>query len=575
MKELVGRESPVDIIVGIVVVLLIVVVIGTVAGMLIRRTIHKSVDELDNRKNQILNRNISEEISKVKKLKMSGETEQKFESWRKDWDEILESILPSVEEQLIEVEELAGKYRITKAKDQLKWVENRLLSVEQQLDLMVEDIDKLVSAEEKNRSEIAVIKELYQTLSAELLKKRGSFGESIKALDEEMSHAKQALLAFEESTQNGSYLQARKQLLQIKDSLYILNEKMERIPHLLMQVRSTLPGELSNLQLGIKEMEEDGYHLETFSFGSKISMQKEEIDQAYIALKELNVDEAASALESLQTEIDEMYETLEKEANYKSKLLAQVPALKAQVEKAYQNMKQLIDETTQVEKSYMIAEEEIQLQQTLQKNLRNVQSQLTLIMDVFENRKQSFSSIFEMTEEWRKQMEELSSGIEESIDRLKRLRKDEIQAQETVSQLRELVLESKRLLYKSNLPGVPVTYLEALDEAEGNINRAIEGLESFPLEMTEVEALVQDAVRVVEGNSAAIKEMVETAQMAELAIQYSNRYRGQDDAVRKELDEAEQAFLEYDYEKALAIVQEAVQRYEPDLLNKVTKHLSA
>src|SRR6476620_8046352 len=164
-------------------------------------------------------------------------------------------------------------------------------------------------------------------------------------------------------------------------------------------------------------------------------MQKEEIDEAYIALKEIKVDEEAAALESLQTEIDEMYETLEKEANYKSKLLAQVPALKAQVEKAYQNMKQLIDETTQVEKSYMIAAEEIQLQQTLQKNLRNVQSQLTLIMDVFENRKQSFSSIFEMTEEWRKQMEELSNGIEESIDRLRRLRKDEIQAQETVSQL--------------------------------------------------------------------------------------------------------------------------------------------
>lgn len=54
MKELVGRESPVDIIIGIVVVLLIVIVIGTVAGMLIRRTIHKSVDELDNRKTKYL-----------------------------------------------------------------------------------------------------------------------------------------------------------------------------------------------------------------------------------------------------------------------------------------------------------------------------------------------------------------------------------------------------------------------------------------------------------------------------------------------------------------------------------------
>ncbi|UTR05317.1 septation ring formation regulator EzrA [Alkalihalobacillus sp. LMS6] len=564
-----------NIIITIVVVLLVIIVIGTVAGILIRRTIHKSVDELDNRKNQILNRNISEEISKVKKLKMSGETEQKFESWRKDWDEILESILPSIEEQLVEIEELAGKYRITKAKDQLKWVENRLISVEQQLDVMVEDIDKLVSAEEKNRSEIASIKELYQDLSTELLKKRGSFGETIQALDEVMTNTKQALVAFEESTQNGSYLQARKQLLETKDSLYSLNEKMERIPYLLMQVRSTLPGELSNLQLGIKEMEEDGYHLETFSFHSKIATFKEEIDKAYIALKTLEVDEAAATLEDVQAEIDSMYETLEKEATYKSKLLAQIPVLKAEIEKANKNMKQLLDETTQVEKSYMIASEEVQLQQTLQKDLRNVQSQLTVIMDVFENQKQTFSSIFEMTEDWRIQMEELSTGIEESIDRLRRLRKDELQAQETVSQLRELVLESKRLLYKSNLPGVPVTYVETLDEAEEKINKALEALQSFPLEMSQVEALVQEASAVVEKNSNDIREMVETAQMAELAIQYSNRYRGQDESVRKELDEAEQAFLQYDYEKALSIVQHAVQRYEPDLMNKVSKHMSA
>lgn len=125
---------------------------------------------------------MSDEIAKVKKLRMSGETEQKFEAWRKDWDEIIESILPSIEEQLIDIEELAGKYRIRKAKEQLSWVENRLITVEQQLDIMVEDIDRLVSAEQKNRAEISSIKEMYQELSSELLKRRGSYGEVIREL---------------------------------------------------------------------------------------------------------------------------------------------------------------------------------------------------------------------------------------------------------------------------------------------------------------------------------------------------------------------------------------------------------
>lgn len=69
--------------------------------------------------------------------------------------------------------------------------------------------------------------------------------------------------------------------------------------------------------------------------------------------------------------------------------------------------------------------------------------------------------------------------------------------------------------------------------------------------------------------------MVETAKLAEHSIQYSNRFRGQSETVREALNEAEEAFLRYEYDLALDLVQKAVSKYEPDLINKVTRHMSA
>jgi septation ring formation regulator len=565
----------VDIFVTVIIILLVLFTAGTAAGIFLRRHIHKAVDELDARKINLLNRDIPDEIAKVKKLRMSGETEQKFEMWRKDWDEIVESILPSIENQLIEIEEWAAKYRFKKAKDAIGWVGNRIATVEQQLDTMVEEIDHLVSAEAKNRQEISEVRGKYQELSNELLTKRGSFGEAVRALDEAMADIKQTLASYDEATENGSYLQARKQLLMMKDRLHDLRAKMDEIPQLLIQVKSTVPADVRNLEMGIAQMEESGFHLKTFAFDGRLTQFKKDIEKAYEQLLSLHVKEASELLQTINDEKEQMYETLEAEVAIKNKLMEKIPTLKEQVQAATEQLQTLLRETTHVQKSYLIAEEETHLQNALQKDLANLRNQLHVIVDVTENQKQTYSSIYEMAEKWSNEMDTFKANIDNSIERLRRLRKDELKAQETVSRLRSVMYETKRTLKKSNLPGVPVKQLEALDFAETKVKQASDALNEIPLEMERVEQLVHEAIEQVEKGSDAIEEMVEKARLAELAIQFSNRYRNRGEEVRQALDQAEDAFRSFHYEEALERVQHAVEPYEPNLLEKVERHISA
>ncbi len=144
-----------------------------------KRRIYNQVDRMEEWKNDILNRTIPEEIGKIKKLTMAGQTEEKFETWRTEWDDIVGVILPDIEEKLFDIEEYAAKNRYTKAKQLLTMTESRLNGIEEQLKIMLDDIKKLVESEEKNRSEISEILEKYTSLEEMLIEKRGTLAEAI------------------------------------------------------------------------------------------------------------------------------------------------------------------------------------------------------------------------------------------------------------------------------------------------------------------------------------------------------------------------------------------------------------
>lgn len=108
-----------------------------------------------------MNRSIVEEMSKIKHLKMTGQTEEFFERWRREWDEIVTSHMPKVEELLFEAEDCADKYRFQKSKQVLAHIENLLSAAESNIEDILKEIADLVSSEEQNRKEIEEVKERY------------------------------------------------------------------------------------------------------------------------------------------------------------------------------------------------------------------------------------------------------------------------------------------------------------------------------------------------------------------------------------------------------------------------------
>ncbi|KMK77837.1 septation ring formation regulator EzrA [Alkalihalobacillus pseudalcaliphilus] len=551
--------------------LIAILVSAFLVGMFFRKRIHQEVDRLEDWKNKILNRSIPEEIGRVKNLHMSGETEEKFELWRNEWDDIVGVILPDIEEELFNIEEFASKYRFKRAKELINHIEQRLKGIDDQLQSMLADVNHFVESEEKNRKEIGAIREKYEVLEKDLLRKRGSFGLAIERLDQNLMEVKQGLATFDQATADGNYLMARSTLEEVHTNLEKSAYKMEQLPSILVQLQATIPSECKNLRIGIKEMEDSGYYLKSLNFENRIQAIENELNDHLKQVKELQLDGIEDSLVNKQEQIEQMYLTLEEEVDAKKLVLEELPGEQKRLLELDQKLQDLMTETNHVQLSYRITDEELKAQDKVRKKLQDATKQIHVIVDVAEHEKQTFTSIQEMLEKWKALITQVGEEMDKAKEKLDMLREDEWKAKETVTELRQILIDNKRLIRKSNIPGLPLHILEKLKQGEEMVHKTTEQLEQVPLEMGRVNALIKDAVAMIADNETLIKETIEQAELAERLIQFGNRYRSTSGQVSSGLNEAEQLFRSYHYEEAIELTIQILRPIDPSIEQRFFK----
>lgn len=85
----------------------------------------------------------------MKKLKLTGQTEALFESWRSSWDEIETRLFPDLEEVLLEAEMNTDRYKFRSATHAENDIEQMLVVIEKQMDQILGGLKELLISEEK------------------------------------------------------------------------------------------------------------------------------------------------------------------------------------------------------------------------------------------------------------------------------------------------------------------------------------------------------------------------------------------------------------------------------------------
>lgn len=553
----------------VVIALILVLFLIFGVGYGFRKNIYKEVDRLEAWKIQIMNQSINDELAKVKELKMSGETEESFERWRQDWEEILTTLLPKVEELLFDAEEYAEKYRFKKSKEILIHIDSVLKDIEGQMESIVQEINELVATENKNITDGQEVKQKLKEVKKTLLSHRHTFGSAYRNLEKTLDDIQEGVKRFVAEMDGGNYLTAKKILNEEKKKLSALEEKIDDIPKLLTECQMIVPNELSDLKEGYKKLLEEGYHLEHLEVDKEISTIEKNLESLKDKLSNAEAEDVKTGLEAIKEMIDNIYDLFEKEVYASQYVKQEAEKIGEKLQKLFAEKKELKEQVMLVKQSYQLSNDDVEMLKELDKQMNQLKNHYNHILTSIEQSNIAYSVLQEELNAFNEQMEDAKAKYNEWQEMLQALRKDELNARSKLDELKRMMIDIKRAIRKSNIPGLPAHFLDQIQTAQESLEKAGRALDEIPLNMENVQVYLNDAVNMIEKLKIETDQMIEQVYLIEKLIQYGNRYRSRYHDLDRKLKEAEQLFRNYEYAKSLEQTAAAIEAIDSEALHKI------
>lgn len=540
-----------------------------IIGLIWRKKVYDEVDRLEGWKMDIMNRRVTEELSKVKNLNLSGETQEKFESWRERWDQILTKELPELEEYLFDAEEAADKYRLKKVRSIIENTEKKLESIEEDIKTMLTELEYLLNSEKESRVEIESISPELKELTKRLIQNRHQYGKAVGFFEKRVDAEKEKLAQFEQLTEQGDYLEANKLVQTVKEETLLLQEDIEAFPERYRKVKVEIPEQLRELKNGIEEMKAEGYRITHFEFLPEIHKHERTLTEAFEKLEQGDQADVQEAVEAIESRIQEMYQVLEGEAVAHQYVEKQFEPLKWKLDELESMLGATEQELNELTVTYQLEEEDLESHHGLKNWFNQVKKKMTSLEFKRQDGETAYSELRDDLEQLQKQTADLHEKHEFFQERVENLRKDEREAKQQLRRMEELLMETHRRLKRSNIPGIPVFIFEDMKTASVKVDEVFQNLEKQPLDMNHVHASLEEAVELVEKLKSDAEKVMDKAHLSERLIQHGNRYRSKHPLLAAKLLEAEEKFRSYEYDQALALAAEAVKEVDPRALEKM------
>ncbi|MCM3086377.1 septation ring formation regulator [Bhargavaea ginsengi] len=551
------------VIIGIIILIALIIV-----AFIMRRKHTAVINKLEVEKLQIQHKPILEQLTKVKQLNMNGETEEKFERWRGSWTEVMDDHMPAIDELLFDAEEAIDRLRFRKATEIEKEIESKIAYADGEMNRILEELDELIGSEELNRVEMEDLKKRHKAARKSLLAHQHSFGNAAGRLEKRLESIRPRFEEYDELTASGNYLKARETVLGLSDEAKETFALIEDVPVLLSEIQTKIPQSIRELRAGLREMEDGGYFIAHLKMEERLSEIERELDDLKLSLESLEVAEVKERTILLEEEINGFYDKLEKEVYARHYVEENHAHIAADLGELSAFTRSTADEARFVQQNYRLSEQEAAIPEAALEQVAGMEKRFNLLTGRI-NAGQSASSVLE--EELKAIDEESKQLLDEQArfsDRLKELRVNETDARARLSELGRILQETDRKLYKANTPGIPEDMDVRLEEAEEQLFIVSRNLQEMPLNMALVNESLAKAEGYIDEVSKKADEMLENVDLIERLIQYGNRYRS-NPAINEQLAEAEEAFHQCRYGKALEDAASAVEAAEPGALKKI------
>ena len=556
----------------LIIAIVVILIIAYIAGLIVRKRNDNLLDALEERKDDLFNLPVNEEVEAVKNLHLIGQSQVSFREWNQKWVDISLNSFADIENHIFEAEAFNNSFRFISAK-------NAIESIESQIDLIEEDIaairlglKDLKEQEVKNTGRVKHALDLFDNLQDSVRENADSFGETLPELEKQLKNIEVEFSEFVMLNSSGDPIEASEILDKTEEHMIALNQIMDRIPGLIEKVNKTLPEQLEDLESGYRKLIDQNYLFTEQNIESSFQDIRVAIRENTTLIVSFDLDAAEEANQEVQEEIDRLYQIFTSEIEAHKATVKLSKTLPKFLEHNAQNTKNLLEETERLNKSYTLADSKLSRIQQLSKRMTSVDGVIKESLEDIENPQVAYTILHERLEHALTTLKEMEEEQLVLADYLQSQEASETNARKKANKYINQLHTLKRYMEKRNLPGIPDRFLSTFFRASDHVEALLAELDYKRVNIEIINRLLESATYDMTELEEIAYEIVQHATLTEQLLQYSNRYRSFDESVQKAFNRALSIFeKEYDYEAAFEEISFALETVEPGVTERFVR----
>lgn len=552
---------------------LIAVILVTVVLVLLNKhkynVLKQEVEMLDKEKNLIVSTPVLAELAKVESIVKNDKMDEKYKNWQRRFEIIKEEKINLINDMINELDISASQKHYKNIDYKLAKVEMEIYKVRESANELLSEIQEITVSEEKYRSIVTKLKAKYRKLMTEFNTHKDDYEDIAEAIELQFENIEKRFLDFEHGMEKNEY----DEVVHIVKALDTMIDHMDiivlEVPNLVLLSKQLIPKRIEKISNVYCELTENGYNLEYLNIEYNMEECNKNISVILDRIRVLNLDDCMFELKTMLDYLDSIFNSFDEERLAKKKYEESVIQFAKKLKKTNRIVKDIYGQLDDIKNMYNLDDSDVNSFEDIKFRLISITKDYKSLIHQVSTQEKPYTSLWNQLEALNTVLHELENTLDVSLKSLGSMYDDEIRAREQLDEIQELLKQCKVKIRSYKLPIIINNYFIELSEANDAINEIVKELNRKPIIIKVLNTRVDTARDLVLKLYNTTNDMIKTAQLAEMAIVYGNRYRSEIVEIDKGLDNAEMLYLKGEYKSALEVSLSSIELIETDIYSKL------
>ena len=553
----------------LMVAIAVILILAYVAAIFLRKRNVTRLTGLEERKEQLYNLPVNDEVEAVKNMHLIGQSQVAFREWNQKWVDLSLNSFADIENNIFEAESYNNSFRFFKATHKIDQIESQIDLIEEDITSIRNALSELEKQESKNSGRVLHALDLFESLQNTVEEDSEKYGQALPEIEKQLENIQSEFSQFVTLNSSGDPVEAAAILDATENHILALTHIVDRVPGLVTTLTSTLPDQLVDLEEGYRKLLDANYHFTETDIESRFQLLYESLKKNQENIRQLELDNAEYENTQIQEEINSLYDIFTREIAAQKVVESLLSTLPTYLNHVKENNKVLVQDLERLSQTYLLPETDASHVRRIQADLSALE---TAIMDVIEDQSeptQAYSALEEQLEALQSQLKEIEDEQISVSQRLAQVEKDDINARQKANVYVNRLHTIKRYMEKRNLPGIPQSFLKIFFTASHNTEELMSELEQELVDVESVNRILEITTNDMEALEEETYNIVQYATLTEQLLQYSNRYRSFDERIQEAFNESLEIFeKEFDYHASFDKISQALEVAEPGVTNR-------